>query len=660
VSLPTAYGAPVAAKHGIITGETETWGVHSQVLAAQFMTQFLSNGQRFINPTTPDMMWQQIGVDKIHGRQGDPGVVTPMPASVTFAAWNAFVQGRVFERIVFTDHLPYLYQFGSDDDARFVLVGKLTSTGSGRLRDYPWHQMLKGPNGTITIRDAGNALEIRDLSGNVIERGGNGTYELAMDTRAYFVEPRGDAAEVVRTIRDARIDGIRPVHIAPQMLPAAPTAEKPVELPVHVHNVYNRPISGRFKVKSLADQTPLNFTAAVEIDAGETLEVRVPVAKAPATGLPLTFTFIAENGEPAEHAEVVHVTGIERGSMAVGPGGGWDDVRPVTVLKAEGESDVDAIDRIWLPFIEHDDRPTEAKRGEVRLAWDDEHLYISAIVDDAGLTPKKRLAAWDEDQYFWGKHIEKKLEPLEPYAKFLNFRPRKDRMKQAKQDPDWPAYQEFLDENPQLKKLANNRMVRAYFYVKAQRPDASLEELNFHYCQIAPNFQGDLPFNGDTFQFAFDFDAPDERMTATHDLTYPAEDLPTNWMSLPDTDYEFALYQCEDGRPELWCLLAPGIPRGHHYPHQKRSEVDQHAVEAESSVTHADGRTTYRVAIPWHALGVDEPKAGMDFGFTFRFNADQGGGVEFGDRAGATKMNGLTLHPYWKPSPSNTIRWQLR
>ena len=521
--------------------------------------------------------------------------------------------------------------------------------------------LLAGPNGTLTIRDPRHTLEIRDISGNVIEPDGEGTSVLKMDTQAYFVEPRGEAAEAIQTIRDSRLEGLRHVHIAPQMLPTNPSEADPATLPVQVHNLYNRPITGELGVESLTDQAPLAFEQDLRLGAGETTTVNVPVRAAAEGGLPLRFAFVPANGEPEEHREVVHVTGIAKRTMPVtGDGVAWDQIRPVQVFSAEGGSDVDPIERLGGCFVERDETATEAKRGDVRLTWDEDHLYIQARVDDQQLAPKTRLAEWDEDQYFWGEHIEQKLRPLEPYAKFLNFRPRKDKKEQVRQDPDWPAYQAFLEKRPALKKLANHRMVRAYFYVKAQRPEASLEELNFHYCQIAPNFQGDLPFNGDTFQFAFDFDSPEDRMTATHDLTYPAEDLPRNWVSLPDTDYEFALYQCDDGKPELWRLLAPGVPRGHHYPHQERSDNPQRAIEAEHSVEHADGRTTYRVAIPWSDLGVSDPQPGMSFGFTFRFNADAGGDVEFGSAAGATKMNGLTLHPYWQPSPSNTIRWRLR
>ncbi len=662
VSLWASYGPRVAEKHGIVSGETETWGVHSQVLAAQFMSQFLSGGQRWINPCTKDMLWQGFGRDRLQPkgiRRGLPPVATPMPAAVTLAAWNAIIQDRPFERLCFTTHLPYLYQFGSDEDARFVLTGKLTSTGSGRLRDYPWHQVLKGPNGRLTLHDAKGILEIRDLSGNRLKPK-QGEYRLMMDTRSYFLSSTAGAKAVIDLVRRARLDGLRHVHIAPGTLSAAPQKGQPVNLAVRVKNVYNRAIKGQFRVASLTAEGTVDGDRELALAAGETVVVDVSVSAMPNGGLPLTFTFVPKAGKAEPWSEVIQITGIPQGTLPVtGAPGDWKKLRPVTVLSAGKAGANDEMERIWLPFIEQKGEKQQTRGGEVRLAWDRKHLYLFAAVDDAQLQPKQRLATWDEDQYFWGKRFAAEWRPLEPWARFLSFRNNDKRaLKKAQQDPDWPKFQAFLKDNPKFSQLAKNRWVRGYFEIKAKRPKARLEELSFHYSQMAPRFINDLPFSGDTFQFAFDFDRPAERMAKTHDLDYPVDKLPRSWVAVPDTDYEFSLYQCLDGKPELWCLLAPGIPRGHYFPHAEKNANRQHAVTADASVENRAGRTLYRVALPWSELGIRQPQAGLEFGFTFRFNSS--GSLSFGQSAGATKMNGLTLHPYWQPSPSNSIRWTLQ
>jgi len=109
------------------------------------------------------------------------------------------------------------------------------------------------------------------------------------------------------------------------------------------------------------------------------------------------------------------------------------------------------------------------------------------------------------------------------------------------------------------------------------------------------------------------------------------------------------------------CLLSPGMPRVHIYPRQPRGKLYPYPVNgAQSRVTHENGRVIYRLALPWSALGVEKPRAGMDFGFTFTFNNTSGGRTDFGDDLASTKSNGLTLHPYWSASPLCTVRWTLQ
>jgi hypothetical protein len=129
---------------------------------------------------------------------------------------------------------------------------------------------------------------------------------------------------------------------------------------------------------------------------------------------------------------------------------------------------------------------------------------------------------------------------------------------------------------------------------------------------------------------------------------------------MPDTDYEFSAYACLDGKAELWRLLAPGVPRGHHYPRQPRAKLDQGPVAGAQSVVKREGKvTTYELAIPWAELKRWEPKRGDTFGFTFRVNNNKGPALVFGADKSATKTNSLALHPYWTAKPGCGVRWAL-
>jgi hypothetical protein len=174
------------------------------------------------------------------------------------------------------------------------------------------------------------------------------------------------------------------------------------------------------------------------------------------------------------------------------------------------------------------------------------------------------------------------------------------------------------------------------------------------------NFIPDLPFSGDVFQFAFDTDPSNQRMLHMHDLKYPVDALPAGYHAVPDTDYEFSAYLCNDGQPEVWCLMEPGMPRTEHYPRQPRGPKHQHAVkQAQARIVHENGKNVYRLTLPWSLLGIKNPSPGTNFGFTFRLGSSSGPPVEFGLDKAATKSNGLALHPYWDYHASCTVRWTL-
>lgn len=144
-----------------------------------------------------------------------------------------------------------------------------------------------------------------------------------------------------------------------------------------------------------------------------------------------------------------------------------------------------------------------------------------------------------------------------------------------------------------------------------------------------------------------------------HDLV-PAADVPFGYHASPDTDYEYALYLCEDGKGELWRMLAPGVPRIHDFPRQPKGEVTTGTVEGAKHVVRQDGKVRiYELSLPREAIPDLELRAGAEFGFTFMIGNNEGPNVFYGADKAVTKTNGLTLHPYWWSSPSCGVRWTL-
>ncbi len=662
VSLFAAYGGRVAEKYGIVSGETETWGVHNQVLAAQFMCQFLSSGQKWLNPVKDSGLFTDSpGLDRdlTVKNTARVGVIAPTPVALSLAIWTAMIQDREFKRLAFTTHQPYLYQFGEDADARFVLCGKVTSTGSGRLQDYPWWQVLEGPVGSIVISDPGKVIECRDLSGNPLPREADGGYRLPLDTTSFYLWSAKGAAALIAAVKAGTVDGLRAVHIAPNGI--RPTATGAMELPVALHNVLNRPIAGTLSATSLDTQKPLTFAATVELVVGGDTTVAIPVPAGTSGGLPLRFTFTPTAGGLAatEWTEVVQTTLISRATPA--DAAAWSALPAAAVMRPQGEVKGSEIEAVWLPMLQRQTVSVPTRRGEVRLAYDDQALQVYATVDAKAIRPRPRLATRNDDDYFLSDAwAERTFAALRPYKRFLvgqngKVRGGKDRPEwvPAAGEPDYAEYKAIVEANPSLKQLIDRGTAKRW----AESGD-SFAQLSYIYQDNTPMINH-LPFSGDAFQFAIDVDRPEEVMTRTHDLTYPAATMPAYWMGMPDSDYEFSLYQCDDGKAELWCLMAPGVPRGHYFPRQERGKVNQHAITAVCSVVNVDGRTTYSAAIPWSDLGGKPWVVGSSVGFTFAFNAADGGTIRFGAASGATKMNALTMHPYWEPKAANTIRWTM-
>jgi hypothetical protein len=129
---------------------------------------------------------------------------------------------------------------------------------------------------------------------------------------------------------------------------------------------------------------------------------------------------------------------------------------------------------------------------------------------------------------------------------------------------------------------------------------------------------------------------------------------------VPDTDYEFSLYGCGEGKSELWRQLAPGLPRIHDWPRQPRGKNTTGIVKEARHVVKRNGTFyTYEAAIPKSAIADLKLNTGTEFGFTFQIGNGEGANAEYGKDKAVTKNNGLSLHPYWEPHASCSIRWAL-
>jgi len=568
--------------------------------------------------------------------------------------------GRKFERMLFHTHLPWAFQFGTGRDATVVLFGKLYAPHGGDPKDVLWWQLQAHEGGTITIDNSDGRLEFYDIAGNR-EFESRKCVVLPMDYLSHYIRsPRGGIRLIEQRLKDARIEGMRPVEIILHDF-TAPFDPLSPTVGVTVHNLLNRRIQGVLKITP-----PPGFTLSFPrfpcaMDAGAT--VRRALAATQAKVSPTnTYLFSCEfdsDAGKATWAENLNVVVAKRGTKKVdGDLADWKD--DLGVLADAKLQKVDPTQQAWMPFLQAKDAQPDGAFAEVKLAWDDAFLYVAArVLDQSDYPGHQRLETWDEEQYFRSAKDDGICERLRPYRRFVlaNMRDAKTAEK-MKADPEWPAYQKLIEGDPELKHAITSNAASVYFQAKDRNPKATFADAYYVYKKVP---WGEQPWAGDNLQLGFDF-LPDYH----YNMKLDTDKVPWGFHAMPDTDYEFSAYQCLDGKSELWRILAPGMPRTHHYPRQPRAKFDQGPVNGARHIVKREGKvTTYELAIPWSEFavppsgGLVKPKPGATFGFTFRVNNNDKPDILYGAEKSATKSNGLSLHPYWETKPSCGIRWAL-
>jgi len=589
------YGPMVARARGKESVETETWFVNSEYLLPQGMCQFMAAGQLRLSP------WhQRVLYDAVPGVEDQYHIPTPVCAAT--AAFNAFVTGKRFEKIVFRDHLPWVFQFGKDNDpdALLVVFGQLMSIGGNDPRERVWWQVDSAPGGTMTIRNRDRLLKFFDLAGNPL-------YERQREVKlpmsifpTYITCAKGPKAAAAR-LKEAVIEGKHPVEILPRDF--ATRVNPGAKLAVGLHNCLNRAITGTLAVRAPEGVTLKAATQKATLAAGETKLLDFELASAtpnPLNAYPFAFAFTSDAGN-ADWQETLHAAIAPKGTKTIdGNLDDWKDVPGVTVV-AKTEK-VEITELLRRPWLELRDKAPDGSFAEFKLAWDEQFLYLAARVNDP--TPQgdaPSFAARNEDDFFHSAASDQR----EPYKSWL----------------------------------AKNH------------PGRSFAEVPFVYARSPEAF---IPFRRDRLQIALD--VTDD----WHDLAPTTDRVPYGFHAVPDTDYEYSLYLCADGKSEVWRHLAPGVPRIHDFPRQPRGARTtgtvpgaQHAVKLEGTVY------TYELALPREELATLKLAPGTAFGLMLRAGNNKGPHVDFGADKAVTKQNGLTLHPYWERSNNCGTRWTL-
>ena len=597
---PMCYGPMVAHAHGKQSMETETWVVNSEYSLPQVMCQFLASGQDRVAPWHPRVLFDDL--------KGVKGAIIPSPTVVATAAFNHFVTGKPFEKLVFKDHLPWVFQFGKDTDKDGLLVvfGQLLGSFTSDPGNFLWAQVNSAPGGTLTIDNHDGLLKFYDLAGNpMYEKQQTVTLPMTIFP-AYIQCAKGPAAAAAR-LASAKMTGKRPVEIIPHDFVSG--VGPGTVLRVDVHNCLNAPLTGKLAVKTPDGMTLQTTELPVKLAAGETGTLNFTLATGTpndANAYPFSYAFTSPAGN-ADYSEVMNAVYAPKRTITVdGNLDDWKGIPSITVVGGKAQVEMsELMRRPWLELTH--DLPTNNILS-FQVAWDENYLYMAARVYDSTPTePRPRMEGRDENKYFHSAADDTK----EPFKSFL-----------AKYAPE-----HSFGEVP---------------YVWAQNPE-SPRDLTLPV----------VPFRRDRLQIGLDV------TPGYHDMQDDSAKVPWGFHAVPDTDYEYSLYTCTDGS-ELWRQMAPGVPRIADWPRQPRGARTTGPVPGAKYVAKLDGNVyTYELALPKSELADLSLRPGATFGLAVRGGDNKNVHADYGTGKAVCKLNGLTLHPYWETSPSAAIRWTL-
>ena len=413
VGPSNCYGPMVAAFWGKQSYETETWGAANELLIPQFVCTFLGDGQRRVSPWDSEMAFFDVPGSPVHYQMPNPLV------TATNAA-NVMIGSRPFKRMLSLTHLPMAYQFGEDNDAVVILLNRLRNYGYKAdllaTRGFLWSQYQSQLGGTLTIDNKDGALRFFDVDGNP-EFVGQKSVTIPMDWMGHYITaPKGGATLIASRLNSATIEGARPVEIISHDF-TTPLDDPKCMLRVTLHNLLDTPFSGALTVTAPKTITLAQTQVAVEIPTGATMDFTIPVLKAqPDPSNAYAFHFSVTGGhEEAEWDETLSVLVIRRGTKKLdGNMADWKDDYPV--LLSSTLQKVDPLLRAWLPFDNLKDTEPNGSVGQVKMAWDDQNLYLAAqVTSDNPPAPHIRRATWNQDSYFFGAADDALCEALRPY-----------------------------------------------------------------------------------------------------------------------------------------------------------------------------------------------------------------------------------------------------
>jgi hypothetical protein len=531
-------------------------------------------------------------------------VVQAWSPAAAIAASQKFIGQRDFNRILFTNGLPWVFVFdglagpngaAKADDGTLVVVGDLAKI-------YPpnrtlFHSVSVAPDAAMLLSDGGGEVRLFDFYGNPVAST-NGRIRVPLNGLGYFLRTDGSAGsfeKLVAAVRVARIAGVAPVEIVAHDL-TAPVEQHPL-LRLSLTNVLNRAVTGTLSA-TLGGLSVSAVPGPITLQGNESRNFDMTVSGTPAAInlYPLMARFDGGADGSATHEEEMHANVIAKRTIKVdGDLDDWQGVLPQILPGSALKANL--TEEAYLPFLQSG---SDAAGGMATayMAYDNDNFYFAAKIGDATPDPGQvRFETRDDDSYFYPATVTTA----------------------DGQQLSWPTG------------------VRRYSYRrKFDTPaGASLHDN----VQIAFNVVAEKPW-----------------------LPYPRGTMP-RFISYWDTDYEYALNSVAPaygGGVEIWRLLAPGVPVKEDFPREPKAERDQGPVKNGRLVMKRIGNTRIvEAAIPWSEIPAVHARilAGKTIKFSCRVNDNQSASRELATGRSVSKENGPAFHDSWQTHWANELEF---
>lgn len=385
----------------------------------------------------PNRSAQTMKIHTSYGLETVPKLHNTWSTAAAMGATQSFIGDREFNRLLFTNGLPWVMLFdgynNNKEDGSIVVTGDLGDAfGPTRIlfrnvrsiTEAKQRQQLYARLDTTTDEAARKAITdelaayhpitdgkmivkadpaflLYDFYGNSIPPQ-NGVFTIPLNYQGYFLRVNGTAGafnKLVAAVNNARIEGYEPLEIIPKDL-TAPIATKPA-MELQLTNVLNRPVKGKLQVSLGGLQLAYPGTVALKPHETRTIQVQVKGGEAnKENNYPLQAYFDAGSDGFAAHRENMHVNYIAKKTIRVdGDLGDWAGCIPETI-KGAGKASISVTEAAWHPYENFD--TTADGLANTYTAYDDQYFYFGARVADK--TPNKgapRFATRDDDQYFY-------------------------------------------------------------------------------------------------------------------------------------------------------------------------------------------------------------------------------------------------------------------